>query len=92
MLDNPTRIHRIVPSDAGWTVIDGVPGAWRRLRTRVAVSARSADGLRVDGQLVHGLQMLRSDADRQPSVITAAGLRVEVLEAPGAPLLRVVCA
>jgi hypothetical protein len=87
-----TLATHVTPSPDSWTTIDGVPGAWRRLRTRVAVSARAADGLRVDGRLVDGLQVLRSDRSACPSVVTVAGLRVDVLDAAGvseAPQLRI---
>jgi hypothetical protein len=84
-----TRIHPLATApEAGWTVIDGLPGAWRRIRSRVAVSARASDGISVDGRLVDGLQILRSDADGEPSQIRVGQAHLEVL-AGATPFLRV---
>lgn len=74
--------------DDGWTTIDGLPGAWRRIRNRVAVNACAEDDIWVDGQLVDGLQVLRSSADGQPSRIRVGSLHLEVV-AGDTPVLRV---
>jgi hypothetical protein len=84
---------RAVPVGAQeWTVIDGVPGVWRRILNRVAVSARASDGVYVDGRRLDGLQVLRSDADRRPSQVAVGQHVLRVVEGPetaGGPVLQV---
>jgi uncharacterized protein (DUF1684 family) len=73
--------------------LDAAPGTWRAVDStsprRATLTARAADAVLVDGEVLDGTATIRSDLADQPTAVTAGHLQLVLIDREGVLAVRV---
>ncbi|WP_426562658.1 DUF1684 domain-containing protein [Angustibacter sp. McL0619] len=69
--------------------LDGVPGQWRATGATAVLTATADDGVLVDGVLLNGAAVVRSDLELEPTHVAVGELRLLLIDRDGALAVRV---